>query len=35
VLLAFAERTRVLPEQYRRLVIRMDGDVAQTFLADR
>lgn len=32
VLLAFADRTRVLPEQYRKTVIRMNGDVAQTFL---
>jgi hypothetical protein len=34
VLLAFADRTRVLPEQYRKKVIRMNGDVAQTFLLD-
>ena len=34
VLLSFADRTRVLPEEYRRLVIRMNGDVAQTFLVD-
>jgi hypothetical protein len=34
VLLAFADRTRVLPEQYRKKVIRMNGDVAQTFLVD-
>ncbi len=34
VLLAFADRTRVLPEQYRKAVIRMNGDVAQTFLVD-
>ena len=34
VLLAFADRTRVLPEQYRRKVIGMNGDVAQTFLVD-
>jgi Winged helix DNA-binding domain len=34
VLLAFADRTRVLPEQYRRRVIGMNGDVAQTFLVD-
>jgi hypothetical protein len=34
VLLAFADRTRVLPEQYRKSVIRMNGDVAQTFLVD-
>ncbi len=34
VLLAFAVRTRVLPEKYRKTVIRMNGDVAQTFLID-
>jgi hypothetical protein len=34
VLLAFADRTRVLPEQYRRTVIAQNGDVAQTFLVD-
>jgi hypothetical protein len=34
VLLAWADRTRVLPEQYRKKVIRMNGDVAQTFLVD-
>ena len=34
VLLAFADRTRVLPEEYRRKVIGMNGDVAQTFLVD-
>jgi winged helix DNA-binding protein len=34
VLLAFADRMRVLPEQYRKTVIRMNGDVAQTFLVD-
>jgi hypothetical protein len=34
ILLAFADRTRVLPEQYRKRVIRMNGDVAQTFLVD-
>src|SRR2546421_1077898 len=34
VLLAWADRTRVLPEQYRKTVIRMNGDVAQTFLVD-
>ena len=34
VLLAFADRTRVLPEQYRKTVIRMNGDVAQTFFVD-
>lgn len=34
VLLSFADRTRVLPEEYRRRVIRSNGDVAQTFLVD-
>ena len=34
VLLAFADRTRVLPEPYRRVVIGSNGDVAQTFLVD-
>jgi DNA glycosylase AlkZ-like len=34
VLLAFADRTRVLPEKYRKTVIRTNGDVAQTFLVD-
>lgn len=34
VLLAFADRTRILPEAYRNTVIRMNGDVAQTFLVD-
>jgi len=34
VLLAWADRARVLPEQYRKTVIRMNGDVAQTFLVD-
>jgi hypothetical protein len=34
VLLAFADRTRVLPERYRKTVIGMNGDVAQTFLVD-
>lgn len=34
LLLAFADRTRVLPEQYRKTVIRMNGDVAQTVLVD-
>jgi hypothetical protein len=34
VLLSFADRTRVLPERYRKTVIRMNGDVAQTFLVD-
>ena len=34
VLLAWADRTRVLPERYRKAVIGMNGDVAQTFLVD-
>jgi hypothetical protein len=34
VLLGFADRTRILPEQYRRTVIGPNGDVAQTFLVD-
>jgi hypothetical protein len=34
LLLAYADRTRVLPEEYRKKVIRMNGDVAQTFLVD-
>jgi hypothetical protein len=34
VLLAFADRTRLLPEEYRKRVIGMNGDVAQTFLVD-
>ena len=34
VLLAFADRTRVLPERYRKTVIRQNGDVAQTCLVD-
>jgi Winged helix DNA-binding domain len=34
VLLAFADRTRVLPEEHRKTVIRTNGDVAQTFLVD-
>jgi hypothetical protein len=34
VLLAFADRTRVLPEPYRKTVIRVNGDVAPTFLVD-
>jgi hypothetical protein len=34
VLLAWADRTRVLPERYRKKVIRMNGDVSQTFLVD-
>jgi hypothetical protein len=34
VLLAFADRSRVLPERYRKTVIRVNGDVAPTFLVD-
>jgi len=34
VLLAWNDRTRILPEAYRKRVIRMNGDVAQTFLVD-
>ena len=34
VLLGFADRTRVLPEEHRKTVIGMNGDVAQTFLVD-
>ena len=34
VLLAWADRTRVLPEPYRKTVIGQNGDVAQTFLVD-
>jgi hypothetical protein len=34
VLLAHADRRRVLPEQYRKVVIAKNGDVAQTFLVD-
>jgi hypothetical protein len=34
VLLAFKDRTRVLPEEHRKTVIRVNGDVAQTFLVD-
>jgi len=34
LLLAFADRTRVLPEHYRKTVIGVNGDVAQTFLVD-
>jgi hypothetical protein len=34
VLLAWADRTRVLPEPYRKRVIGANGDVAQTFLVD-
>jgi hypothetical protein len=34
LLLAFADRTRVLPEIHRKTVIKVNGDVAQTFLLD-
>ena len=34
VLLAWADRTRVLPEAHRKTVIKVNGDVAQTFLVD-
>ena len=34
VLLSWADRTRILPEEYRKAVIRMNGDVAPTFLVD-
>ncbi len=34
LLLAFADRTRVLPEEHRPKVIRMNGDLAQTVLVD-
>lgn len=34
VLLAFKDRTRVLPEEYRKAVIAKNGDVTQTFLVD-
>ena len=34
VLLAWADRTRILPERHRKTVIGVNGDVAQTFLVD-
>jgi winged helix DNA-binding protein len=34
VLLSWADRTRILPEEYRKTVIRQNGDVAQAFLVD-
>jgi Winged helix DNA-binding domain len=34
VLLAWADRTRILPERHRKTVIGANGDVAQTFLVD-
>jgi len=33
-LLAYVDRTRILPEEYRKVVIRKNGDVQQTFLVD-
>ena len=33
-LLAWADRTRILPEAYRKAIIAPNGDVAQTFLVD-
>ena len=34
LLLAFADRTRVLPEEHRKTVIKVNGDVSPTFLVD-
>jgi uncharacterized protein YcaQ len=34
ILLGHADRTRLLPEEYRKAVIAKNGDVAQTFLVD-
>jgi hypothetical protein len=34
VLLGFKDRTRVLPEEYRKVVIAKNGDIAQTVLVD-
>ncbi|MBV8064619.1 MAG: AlkZ family DNA glycosylase [Actinobacteria bacterium] len=34
VLLSFADRTRILPERYRKAIIGMNGDVRPTFLVD-
>jgi hypothetical protein len=34
VLLSWVDRSRILPELYRKRVIQMNGDVAQTFLVD-
>jgi hypothetical protein len=34
VLLAFADRTRILPEEHRKTVIKTNGDVSPTFLVD-
>ena len=33
-LLAYADRSRIIPEEYRRLVIRRNGDVLPTLLVD-
>jgi hypothetical protein len=33
-LLAHAERSRILPDEYRKTVIRRNGDVLPTFLVD-
>jgi hypothetical protein len=33
-LLAWADRTRIVPEPYRKLVVRRNGEVVQTFLVD-
>jgi hypothetical protein len=33
-LLAHADRSRILPEEYRKVVIRKNGDVQATFLVD-
>ncbi|HEY2074368.1 MAG TPA: winged helix DNA-binding domain-containing protein [Gaiellaceae bacterium] len=34
VLLGFADRTRILPEKYRKTIVGANGDVAPTFLVD-
>jgi hypothetical protein len=34
LLLSHADRTRVLPEEYRKLIVGKNGDVAQAFLVD-
>ena len=34
VLLAYADRSRVIPPDYRRIVIRINGDVLPTLLVD-
>ncbi len=33
-LLAYADRSRIIPEEYRRIVIRQNGDVLPTMLVD-